>query len=113
MQVRLLGPVDVTVGGTPRAVSGLRRSDYRLFPFSKKHLWRGIYLPSLGVPGPDRLVLAIDTSGSVSAADLGQFLGELDRLRAQTDCRLTLLQCDAAVTRCDNLERDEQLARGM
>ncbi|MCI0458308.1 MAG: VWA-like domain-containing protein [Gemmataceae bacterium] len=86
-----------------RFVSGLRRSDYRLYPFNKKHLWRGIYLPSLGVPGPDRIVLAIDTSGSVSAEELGQFLAELDRLRALTDCRLTLLQCDAAVQRADEV----------
>jgi predicted metal-dependent peptidase len=86
-----------------RFVSGLRRSDYRLFPFSKKHLWRGIYLPSLGVPGPDWIVLAIDTSGSVRAEELGQFLAELDRLRALTDCRLTLLHCDAAVQRADEV----------
>ena len=31
-------------------VSGLRRDDYRLYPFNKKHVWRGIYLPSYGVP---------------------------------------------------------------
>jgi predicted metal-dependent peptidase len=86
-----------------RFMNGLRRSDYRLFPFSKKHLWRGIYLPSLGVPGPDHLVLAIDTSGSVSAKDLGQFVAELDRLRSLTECRLTLLHCDAAVQQIDEV----------
>jgi predicted metal-dependent peptidase len=82
-----------------RFFSGLRRSDYRLFPFNRKHLWRRIYLPSLGIPGPDHLILAIDTSGSISEKDLGQFLAELDRLRAQTECRLTVLECDAAVKR--------------
>jgi predicted metal-dependent peptidase len=86
-----------------RFMNGLRRSDYRLFPFNRKHLWRGIYLPSLGVPGPDHLVLAIDTSGSVSPKMLGQFLAELDRLRALTQCRLTLLQCDAAIRKVDEL----------
>jgi predicted metal-dependent peptidase len=86
-----------------RFVNGLRRCDYRLYPFNKKHLWRGIYLPTLGVPGPDHLVLAIDTSGSVSPKMLGQFLAELDRLRSLTDCRLTLLQCDAAVQTVDEL----------
>jgi predicted metal-dependent peptidase len=91
-----------------RFMNGLRRSDYRLFPFSKKHLWRGIYLPSLGVPGPDHLVLAIDTSGSLSGKDLGQFVAELDRLRSLTDCRLTLLQCDAAVQRVDEVPSGER-----
>jgi predicted metal-dependent peptidase len=86
-----------------RFMSGLRRSDYRLFPFNRKHLWRGIYLPSLGVPGPDHLVLAVDTSGSISAKDLGQFVAELDRLRALTECRLTVLHCDAAVQRVEEV----------
>src|SRR5262249_30316833 len=31
-----------------RFFSDIRRTDYRLFPFNKKHLWRGIYLPSAG-----------------------------------------------------------------
>jgi predicted metal-dependent peptidase len=84
-----------------RFFSDIRRTDYRLYPFNKKHLWRGIYLPSIGVPGPDHVVLAIDTSGSVSAKDLGEFVAELDRLRSFTDCRLTLLHCDAAVHRAD------------
>lgn len=84
-----------------RFFSDLRRSDYRMFPFNKKHLWRGIYLPSSGVPGPDHIVLAVDTSGSVRSSELGQFVAELDHLRALTDCRLTLLHCDAAIQRVD------------
>lgn len=84
-----------------RFFSDIRRTDYRLYPFNKKHLWRGIYLPSAGVPGPDHIVLAIDTSGSVTASDLGEFVTELDRLRDTTDCRLTLLHCDATIQRAD------------
>jgi predicted metal-dependent peptidase len=84
-----------------RFFSEIRRTDYRLFPFNKKHLWRGIYLPSAGVPGPDHIVLAVDTSGSLSSTELGRFVAELDRLRAFTDCTLTLLHCDAAVKRVD------------
>jgi len=90
-----------------RFMSGLRRSDYRLCPFNKKHLWRGVYLPSLGIPGPDHLVLAVDTSGSVSPAELGQFVAELDRLRAMTECRLSLLHCDAAIQRVDEIGAGE------
>jgi predicted metal-dependent peptidase len=87
-----------------RFISDLRRTDYRLFPFHKKHLWRGIYMPSPGIPGPDHIVLAIDTSGSVSAKDLGQFVAELDRLRAFTDCKLTLLHGDAGIAKVDESE---------
>lgn len=80
-----------------RFVTGIRRSDYRTFPFNKKHLHRGIYWPSVGAPGPQRLVVAIDTSGSVDAETASHLLAEVDGLRAATECRLTLLQCDAAI----------------
>jgi predicted metal-dependent peptidase len=82
-------------------VTGLRRDDYRLWPMNRKHLWRGLYLPSVGVPGPEHLVVAFDTSGSMSQDELAQVLGEIDRLRAQTECRLTLIQCDAAIQSVD------------
>ena len=84
-----------------RFVGGLRRSDYRLYPFNKKHLWRELYLPSLGVPGPEHLVVAIDTSGSMTTQVLAQVLAELDRLRVVTECALTVLQCDTRICRVD------------
>ena len=84
-----------------RFVGGLRRSDYRLYPFNKKHLWRELYLPSLGVPGPEHLVVAIDTSGSMTAEELAQVLAELDRLRAVTECTLTVLQCDTRICKVE------------
>ena len=84
-----------------RFFTGLRRDDYRLMPPNKKHLWRGIYLPSMGAPGPNHIVVAVDTSGSMSDEDLGQILGELDKLRSVTQCRLTLIQCDAKIQKVD------------
>jgi len=80
-----------------RFVTGLRRNDFRLFPPNRKHLWRGLYLPSLGTPGPEHVVVAIDTSGSMNAEVLAKVLGELDQLRAVSECRLTLLECDSRV----------------
>lgn len=91
-----------------RFVGGLRRSDYRLYPFNKKHLWRELYLPSLGVPGPEHLLVAIDTSGSMSTETLAQVLGELDRLRAVTECSLTVLQCDVRVCKVDEYSAYQQ-----
>jgi predicted metal-dependent peptidase len=77
--------------------NGLRMSDYRMMPPNKKHLWRGIYLPSVGVPGPERIVVAIDTSGSMDRALLGDILQELDHLRSTAECELVLIQCDTAI----------------
>ena len=80
-----------------RFFTGLRRNDYRIVPPNKKHLWRGLYLPSLGTPGPEHVLVAVDTSGSMSAETLGQVLKELDQLRAVSECGLTLLECDAGI----------------
>ena len=87
-----------------RFVAGIRRSDYRLFPFNRKHLWRGFYLPSVGVPGPEWLVAAVDTSGSISDKDIAMFLAELDAVRVVSECRVTLIQCDAAIQRVEEFQ---------
>ena len=77
--------------------SGLRRDNYRMLPPNKKHLWRGIYLPTMGVPGPDHIVVAVDTSGSMSDDELSKILKEIDRLRSTTQCGMTVMQCDAEI----------------
>jgi predicted metal-dependent peptidase len=94
-----------------RFVGGLRRDDYRLTPASRKHLWRSIYLPSTGVPGPNHLVAAIDTSGSMGKRELAHVLIELDALRAIAGCKMTILQCDLviqSITSCESWELSNQ-----
>lgn len=87
-----------------RFMSGLRRDDYRLFPPNKKHLWRQIYLPSFGSPGPDHIVVIIDTSGSMNKDLLGQLLTEIDAARQICECKLTIMQCDADIKHVDQYE---------
>lgn len=87
-----------------RFFTGLRRDNYRLMPPNKKHIWNGLYLPSMGSPGPSHIVVAIDTSGSMGDRELGLILGELDKLRSATECRLTLIQCDAAIQKVEEFD---------
>jgi predicted metal-dependent peptidase len=87
-----------------RFFTGLRRDNYRLMPPNKKHIWNGLYLPSIGSPGPSHIVVAIDTSGSMSDRELGLILGELDKLRSATECRLTLIQCDADIQKVEEFD---------
>ena len=91
-----------------RFVSGLKRSDYRSFPFNKRHLWRGIGLPSIGIPGPEHLVVAVDTSGSMSSELLKQVLAEIDQIRVFSECRLTLIECDATIQKISEWEAWEE-----
>ena len=90
-----------------RFFSGLRKDNYRLMPPNKKHIWRDIYLPSVGTPGPSHIVVAIDTSGSMSNETLKRVLGEIDSLRSFTQCKLTLIQCDAEVNKVEEFEEYE------
>ena len=87
-----------------RCFNGIRRDDYRYLPPSKKHLWRGIYLPSIGVPGPQTIVCAIDTSGSIQGQIAEQFLAEVSKLRMSAKCKLYIVQCDAAIQKVEAYE---------
>ncbi len=73
------------------------KSDWSSFPFNKKHLHRGLLLPSLGVEAPGEVVFAIDTSGSMDDETLAKLLGELGAFREAFPCRVTLLQADATI----------------
>ncbi len=44
------------------------------------------------------VVVALDVSGSVSDADIGAFLAEVDALKSQLRARVTLLACDNALS---------------
>lgn len=73
------------------------RSDFRLFPPNKRHLWRGMYLPSMS---GDTLEIAVgvDTSGSISKREFQEFLAEIRGITEQfTDYTLHLFFCDARV----------------
>ncbi len=72
-------------------------SDYRMIPPSKKLLYMGTYLPSMH-SDTLRLVVAIDSSGSVDEALLGTFLAEIEGLMLSfPNYIIDLLVCDAAL----------------
>ena len=83
------------------------RSDWRTFPFSKKHLSRGFFLPSIGLDVPGHVVFAIDTSGSMSNADLAMIAGEVRNFRETFPSRLTVLQCDATIQSEENYDQQD------
>jgi predicted metal-dependent peptidase len=76
---------------------GISHNDYSLYPFNKKHLWRGILLPSMKAPGLNHIVVAIDTSGSMETQTLSAVLAEIDALRGIANCAITLIQCDLVI----------------
>lgn len=86
------------------------KSDWSMWPCSKKHLHRGLYLPSLGVQAPGHIVFAVDTSGSMTDQDLADIFSEIRIYRETFPSRLTVIQCDAAlhsVTTFEELDGEE------
>ena len=74
-------------------------SDYRWSPPNRRFVSAGIYLPSLHREGTGRLVIGVDTSGSVSERELQQFAGEISAISDQAQPeRIHVVYCDEAVT---------------
>jgi predicted metal-dependent peptidase len=65
---------------------------------ARRHLWRGDYFPSLkGIGGGD-LVIAIDTSGSVSQREAERFAIEIDGIRETIKPdRTCVIYCDSRI----------------
>ena len=65
---------------------------------ARRHLWAGNYFPSMqGVGGGD-LVIAIDTSGSVSQDEAEQFASEIDSIREMVKPdRTCVIYCDDSI----------------
>jgi predicted metal-dependent peptidase len=79
------------------AIDKYFRDDYTLLPPSKKLLYTGIYLPST-ISQTFRLVIVIDSSGSVDEELLNTFLGEVNFLMSLvTNYQIELLVCDDKV----------------
>lgn len=91
----------------------------RWLPPARRHVWQGLYLPSL-YDHSISAVVAIDTSGS-TAGDQQSFFSELISLmRSFGKFELTVLQCDAKVQQVESFSdvrplspREQWRIRGM
>jgi len=92
-----------------RYVNTHAKSDYRMFPSSKKHLYRGIALPS--IYGEElKIVVAIDTSASIDDDLLEIFLAELyEIMQVFMHYVIELIECDANIQNIQRLTPQEPL----
>jgi hypothetical protein len=88
-------------------VHALFRNDYRFLPPNRRFLASGIYLPSVRGEHID-LVVAIDTSGSISGEILRRFGSEMRGiLLSVPSYTVHLLACDAAIAVEQTFESEE------
>ncbi|MDX1295277.1 MAG: VWA-like domain-containing protein, partial [Sulfurimonadaceae bacterium] len=79
------------------AVNRHMRNNYAFMPPNKKHIWRGIALPSLASDTLS-LCVAVDTSGSINDELLGAFLGEFKSIMTNFPAvQIELIIADAKV----------------
>jgi predicted metal-dependent peptidase len=78
-------------------IASYAKSTYSFVPPNMKYLYRGIYLPSLS-SDLLRIVIAVDTSGSVDETLLSTFLGEVGSImQSYPNYEIDLLTADAKV----------------
>jgi len=74
------------------------KTDWSIWPPSKKFISHGLFLPSVGIEAPGHIVVAVDTSGSMSDSALSDIFAEIREFRESFPTRLTVLQADAEVS---------------
>jgi len=78
-------------------IASYSKSTYSFVPPNMKYLYRGIYLPSLS-SDLLRIVIAIDTSGSIDESLLAEFLGEINSImQSYPHYEIDVITADAKV----------------
>jgi len=78
-----------------RYLSYTARNDYSYMRPSNRRDGPAIY-PSLRSTEVN-IVVVVDTSGSISSAEIAEFLSEINSIKGQLSARITLLACDAKI----------------
>jgi len=76
-----------------RYLSYIARNDYNYMRPSNRRDGPAIY-PSLRSTEVN-ITVVVDTSGSISSAEIGEFLSEINAIKGQLSARISLLACDA------------------
>jgi predicted metal-dependent peptidase len=74
-------------------------TDYSWSPPNRRYVASGLYLPSVRHEGVGKIVIGVDTSGSIGEEELRQFAGEISAISDQAQPELIyVVYCDAAVS---------------
>jgi predicted metal-dependent peptidase len=73
-------------------------TDYRFCPPNRRYVHAGLYLPSVHKEGAGKIVIGVDTSGSIGDEELKQFAGEISAISDQAQPEaIHVVYCDARV----------------
>jgi predicted metal-dependent peptidase len=81
-----------------RYLSAAAKSDYAWTPPNRRHIARGLYLPSLRSESLGPVVVAVDTSGSIDEATLAAFSAEITAIMDEAAPEaIHVVYCDDAI----------------
>lgn len=84
--------------------------DYNWMKPDRRYLSQGFYLPDIDSDRVGTVVFAIDTSGSVDAQMLSQFLAEAEEaLHTVRPTKMVIIQCDSEVQQVDEFYPGDQV----
>lgn len=80
-----------------RFVDESAKNDYSWFPPNRRHIYKGVILPSAYSRELKNVTLVMDTSGSIGQRDIDRFASELGSIvdEYQTNCKV--IYCDSKV----------------
>lgn len=91
-----------------RFVEQVSKNDYNWSKPNKRHIQRGIVLPSLYSIELPPIHVWIDTSSSVGEDDLKQFASEIDDLLAHYPTTITVVYCDSDVAGVEEFTKENR-----
>lgn len=93
-----------------RYVQEIVKADYSWSKPNPRYFASGLFLPALHSIACGRLVVAIDTSGSIDTVLLAQFASEVQAIAAELQpSSVDVMYCDTKVHRVDTFERNEPI----
>ena len=86
-----------------RYINNHAKIDYKMFPSNKKHLYRGVALPSINSEEL-KIAIAIDISASINESQLNSFLGEVEAIMQNFQhYKIELIECDYKIQNTSQL----------
>ena len=87
----------------------LAKSDYSWSRPNRRFIHQGLYLPSLHSENDmGKVVIAVDTSGSINSRKLTQFCTEINGIFEQVNPEsVTVIYCDMRIESVSEFDRDE------
>jgi predicted metal-dependent peptidase len=83
------------------------KNDYTWRMPNRRYIPMGVFLPSLYSEELGSVVIAIDTSGSVTEEELTQFASEISSILEEYPTTITVIYCDSRVAGHQVFERDD------